>query len=181
MNLYVIRHGQVDNNFNHVIASFTEVDLNSIGISQAKEASKKMLDIDYDVVFCSPQKRTKSTMKIVNVKNKNVIYDDRLKERNAGKLEGKNAIEVNLDNYWNIYSKKIYGKAETLNNLFKRVNEFIEDLKNKEEYKKYENVLVVTHDGVCRTIHCYFNGVPKNGNIRLYRYDNCEIRKYVIK
>lgn len=56
MNLFVIRHGQVDNNFNNIIASFTEVDLNDTGIKQAKEASKKLLDIEYDIVFCSPQK-----------------------------------------------------------------------------------------------------------------------------
>ena len=179
MNLYVIRHGQVDCNYNHTIASYTEVELNSNGINQAKEASKEMLNIDYDIVFCSPQKRTKSTMEIVNIKNKKIIYDERLKERNAGILEGKKSTEVDLDNYWNIYSNQ-YKNSESLDDLFKRVYSFLEDLKNKEEYRQYENILVVTHDGVCRTIHCYFNGLPENGNIRLYRYDNCEIRKYVI-
>jgi len=180
MNLFVIRHGQVDNNFNNIIASFTEVDLNDTGIKQAKEASKKLLDIEYDIVFCSPQKRTRSTMNIVNIKNKNVIYEDRLKERNAGNIEGKSTTEINLEDYWNIYSNSEYEGAETLDNLFKRVYAFLDDLKNKEEYKNYENVLIITHDGVCRTIHCYFNGIPENGNIRLYRYDNCEIRRYVL-
>ena len=177
MNLYVIRHGQIDNNVNRIIASFTEVDLNEIGIEQAKEASKELNNIDYDVVFCSPQKRTITTMKIVNVKNKKVIYDNRLKERNAGKLEGKSAIGIDLDDYWNFYSVNIYESAESLDSLFKRVYDFIDELKNNDEYK---NVVIVTHDGVCRTIHCYFNGLPKNGNIRLYKYNNCEIRKYVL-
>lgn len=175
MNLYVIRHGEIENNANHIIASFTEVDLNSTGVNQAKDASKELLGIDYDIVFCSPQKRTKSTMKIVNVKNKDVIFDNRLKERNAGTLEGRKTEEIDLDSYWNYYNPLECENAESIKELFKRVYNFLDELKKN---KIYDNILIVTHDGVCRTIHCYFNGIPENGNIRLYKYRNCEIRKY---
>lgn len=178
MNLYVIRHGQTDANFNHIIAGVTDVLINENGKKQAKQASKILKNIDYDVVFCSPLSRTKMTCEIVNIKNKNVIYDERLRERNAGIYEGKKASVINLDEYWNYNLKKEYKNAESIDELFVRVNNFLDML--KAEYSD-KNVLLVTHDGVCRTIACILNDIPKSGNMREYSQTNCEIKMYEIK
>lgn len=178
MNIYVIRHGQVSSNKERIIASYTEVDLDETGIEQAMQASRLLKEIDYDMIYCSPQKRTMTTMKILNKDKKPVIFDERLKERNAGKLEGKSALEIDLDSYWNYYNEDIYENAESMMSLFQRVYEFLEYLKKQSHL---QNVVIVTHDGVCRTIACYFRGIPKDGNIRVYKHKNCEIRKYELK
>ena len=175
MELYVIRHGQVDTNVKNIMNTYTDIELNSTGIMQANNILDDIKNIDYDVIISSPLKRTSQTANIINYKGIEVIYDDRIVERNAGMLEGKKSNSIDLDNYWNYYNNHNDYKAETISMLFERIEDFLNDIK-----KKYSNktVIVVTHNGVCRAFGCYFNGVPKNGNMRVYSQNNCEIRKY---
>lgn len=48
------------------------------GINQAIKASHIVKDLNIDLIICSPMKRTKHTMELVNINNIKVIYDDRL-------------------------------------------------------------------------------------------------------
>lgn len=177
MILYVVRHGQIKPNVTHIIASCSKHDLTKEGIIQAEKARDKIKNIDYDIVFCSPLKRAVHTMEIINEKKVKCVFDDRLKERNAGILESKKTSCCDLDTYWNYYKNEKYENAESIKELFDRVKEFLEFLKKNYSDKK---VLLVTHDGVCRTIESLIYGIPKDGNIRAYAYKNCEIRKYEI-
>ena len=59
--------------------------------------------------------------------------------------------------------------------LFKRVYEFLDDI--KEKYKD-KTVLVVTHSGISKVVECYFNGIPEDGNLEVLSLKNCEVRKY---
>lgn len=89
MELYVIRHGQTQTNQNKGMVGRKQIySLTEKGISQAKEASKLVEKIDYDMVICSPLERAKITCNIVNVKNKPVIEDARIMERDCGVMEG---------------------------------------------------------------------------------------------
>lgn len=183
MKIYVLRHGNTDANINHVITGVTDVDINEKGVEQAKEAGEKLRKLDYDIVFCSPLIRAKSTCKYANTKNKQVLFDERLIERNAGKYEGtihskSNNEGLDLTKYWNYNLDIKYPQAEGIRELFKRVNSFIEMLKSKYIDK---NILIVTHCGVCRAIECYFLGIPKDGNTRIYSHDNCQIKEYEIR
>ena len=49
--------------------------------------------------------RAKHTAKIINVKEKEILIDNRLEERNPGSLSGQSLDVTNKDEYWN-YSKK---------------------------------------------------------------------------
>lgn len=182
MNIYVVRHGQTYANANGIIAGTTDVDINEIGVIQAKEAGKIMSTKDYDIVFCSPLIRTRHTCDYVNTKNKEVIIDDRLIERCAGIYEGKVSDKndpngLKLNEYWD-YTKKIeYEGAESLDSMFERVNSFLTMLKDNNQDK---NILIVTHCGVCRTIRCLIDGMPYDGNLRTYTQDNCQIAEYKV-
>lgn len=57
------------------------------GIKQAELASREVEKLDYDFIICSPLKRTKDTCRIINVKNKDVIEDDRIMERDCGEMK----------------------------------------------------------------------------------------------
>ena len=39
-------------------------------------------------------------------------------------------------------------------------------------------ILLVTHQGVSKAINCYFNGIPKDGNLQTLGIDNCEVKEY---
>lgn len=69
--------------------------------------------------------RAKHTAKIINVKDKEIIIDNRLEERNPGSLSGKSLDVTNRDEYWNYYTEIQYGTSENMQELFKRIYNFL--------------------------------------------------------
>lgn len=150
MKLYVIRHGNTDSNRLDIYnGKLLNEDINNIGIKQAQEASKKIKNLNLDLIICSPLLRTRHTCDIINSNKIKVIYDDRIEERNCGVLTNTKIDDFYYTEYWNYYSKVKIDKLETVPELFKRVNLFLDEIK-----KKYsgQNILLVTHGGVARAI-----------------------------
>ena len=79
MRVKFVRHGQTDlNSPIRKMQGISDYDLNKNGINE-----------DFDIIISSPLKRAKHTAEIINEKKKlPLILDDRIKERNYGKLEG---------------------------------------------------------------------------------------------
>lgn len=98
---------------------------------------EQIKNIDYDIIYSSPLIRAKHTAEIINVKNKKIIIDNRLEERNPGSLSGKSLEVTNREEYWNYYSKIRYGTVEYIVSFFDRISDFLDDLKNC-EVKEYE-------------------------------------------
>lgn len=176
MKIYLVRHGQCNSNVNKVF-NYLEEDLNETGVLQAESLKEKIKDLDYDIVFCSPLLRARHTAEIINVSGKEVIIDDRLREREPGNLMGKPLNFTDREEYWNYYTKTVYGTEELIPALFERVNEFLEELKKK----KYSNVLIVAHSGVSKAFYAYFNGIPQDGKFLNVGLKNCEVKEYVLK
>ncbi|MBO6195350.1 MAG: histidine phosphatase family protein [Bacilli bacterium] len=172
MKVYIVRHGQVLHNAKKVYSNENE-DLNEVGLQQAKELKSKINFINYDIIISSPLIRAKHTAEIINVKNKNIIFDDRLEERNPGDLNGKPISFTNREEYWNFNSKIQYGTSENMKVFFNRVFDFLDDLKNK----KYESVLIVAHSGVSKAFSAYFQGI-NDGKFLEHGLKNCEIKEY---
>lgn len=180
MYIYVIRHGQTDWNIEHKLLSITDISLNEKGIEQCKEAAKIVKELNFDVVLCSPLLRTRQTAEIVNVNKKPVVIEESLIERNSGSFEGINTeidTTFNDRDFWTL-GKKVQKDEEPIEACRDRVYNLLDSLKSKYEGK---NVLIVTHNGVCRIIHTYFNGFPKRGDIYDKGHDNAEIKIYEIK
>ena len=178
MNLFVMRHGYTKMNKEHLYNGQIDEDLIEEGIEGAKEASKIVKDMDLDIIFCSPLIRAKHTCEIINCNNLPVIYDDRLKERTFGDIDGKNLNDEGItdEDFYNYYFETDINGFESIPNLFKRVHSFIDELKKQ----KYNNVLIVAHGGVLRAIHYYFNDIPEDGNLlsKFKSSKNCQINQY---
>lgn len=108
MKIYIIRHGEVNHNL-YKIYNNEDEDLNETGIKQAEKLRNKIKNIEYDVIISSPLLRAKHTANIINLENKNIIIDERLKERNPGSLSGQSLEVTNREEYWNYYSTIQYG------------------------------------------------------------------------
>ena len=175
MKIYVIRHGQTDVNVENRINSLNDDDLNEIGIIQAKQVGKKLEKIEYNFIISSPLTRTKHTANLLNIKNKDIMYDDRLIERDAGIFTKELIENIDEDDWWNINPKVDYKDAETVKNVLKRVYDFLDELKDK--YKN-ERIILVTHGGTSKAISCYFYGIPEDRIIHKYKHDNCEILEF---
>ncbi len=173
MKVYIVRHGQTDSNLAGVY-NLLEEDLNENGINQAKALSEKIKDLDYEVIYCSPLKRTIHTANIINRHNKEIIFDERLVERKHGKLAGMPWTTVDREKHWNYYNKEKYADEESVPELFERVNGFIEELK----YKDYKSILIVAHSGVSKAFYGYFNGIPDDGEFLKLGLKNGEFAEY---
>ena len=173
MKIYLVRHGQCDSNVRQIYNYINE-DLNKKGIKQAKELSKQINDIDYDIVISSPLIRAKHTAEIINVKNKQIIYDERLREREHGSLEGQSVEVTDREDYWNYYTDKKYGIEESIPHLFERVKVFLDELKEKD----YKSVLIVAHSGVSKAFYAYFNCIPEDGKFLNLGLKNTEVKEY---
>lgn len=175
MKIYLIRHGEVNHNLNKIYSNEDE-DLNETGVRQAKELREKIKDIQYDVIISSPLLRAKHTADIINCKNRNIIIDERLKERDPGSLNGQSLEVTDRNEYWNYYATIQYGTSENIKEFLERVYKFLEELKEKD----YNSVIIVAHSGVSKGFNAYFNGI---GNAKFLNrgLKNCEIKEYEIE
>lgn len=155
------------------IYSNEDEDLNFTGIKQAEDLRDKINNLDYDIIISSPLKRATHTSEIINIKNKEILIDDRLQERNPGSLTGKPLETTNREEYWNYYSTIKYGTSESIQLFFQRIYDFLDELR----LKKYGRVLVVAHSGVSKAINSYFNGLG-DGKFLDKGLKNCDIKEY---
>ena len=172
MKVYIVRHGQVPHNALKQYNTNNE-DLNELGIKQAQELRDKIKDMKFDIIISSPLIRTRHTTDIINVNNIEVIFDDRLIERSCGDLSGKPLEITNREEYWNYYTTIKYGTSEDIKEFFKRIFDFLDDLKTKE----YDTVLIVAHSGVSKVFSAYFEGM-QDGKVLNRGLKNCEIKEY---
>lgn len=178
MNIYIVRHGQTEWNSQKRIQGRADTSLNELGKKQAFETKNLLSDIDIDLIICSPLTRAKQTAEIINSNREiEIIYDNRITERNFGKIEGHKINDYNFNEFWD-YNKNIkYEDIETMHELFDRVYGFIEDMISK--YKN-KNILIVSHGGVGLPFYCYFNKEIPDGSLfeAGLQLKNCEVRKY---
>lgn len=172
MKIYLVRHGQCDSNLNNIY-NYRDEDLNQNGIEQAKNLKEKIKNINYDIVYSSPLLRAKHTAEIININNKRIVIDDRLREREPGNLEGQSMEVTDRDEYWNFYTNIKYGTEERVPELFDRVKEYLEYLKTQE----YNSALIVAHSGVSKAFIAYFEGIG-DGLFLNRGLKNCEIKEY---
>lgn len=173
MNLYIVRHGQTTTNIKNIINGRRECGLTEEGIKQAKQVKKFLKGIDFAAVISSPLERAIKTAKIIC--DKKIIIDERLIERNYGFLEGKKKDEEKYLECWNYKNKT--DKMESVQELYTRVDNLIKELRVKYSNK---NVLLVTHSGIMRMIHYYFNEIPKDGDLTKLEIPNCKIEHYKV-
>ena len=174
MKIYVLRHGETDENITSILQGNMDTILNEKGKNQAREVAKIVKDKNIDLIISSPKKRAVQTA-ILALPNVPIITDDRLKSRDHGEFEGKTRDEIDLKEYWNIKLNKQYKKAESIGTLFNRVVSLLEDIIIKYPNK---NILLVTHSGICRVLYYYFNGFKEDGDLTEYESHNCSFEEY---
>jgi alpha-ribazole phosphatase len=186
MNIYLLRHGETEENKNKFYYGKLDVSLNQTGRSQIEAVKGTMQSINFQKVYISQRKRTMETAEIVMAdKFVEFIADKRINEMDFGAFEGKTYEQIK-----SLYPKEYeqWGKdwknfcppqGESYKEFYSRIHDFMEDIKKLEQ----ENILIVTHGGVIRTIYCYVLGgnldnfwrfSSKNADISLikYEYDN---------
>lgn len=177
MKLYVVRHGQTDQNVLGLVQGDTESDLTKKGIEDAKALQELVDSLDIDIVVSSPLRRAIDTAKLITNNKYEIIIDERLIERDFGLSEGKPVDEELTIKYWDFKLNTDINEVEKVQDLMFRITEFIEDMRNKYDDKK---VLVVAHSAILRAIHYAINGIPEDGDLLKIEIPNLRIIEYDI-
>lgn len=176
MNLYVVRHGETEWNYQDRILGRTDIPLNVRGIEQAETLAKK-LPKNIELIIASPLQRALATARIIADENHiPYIIDNRLVEMDFGTYEGKQRSDEN----YHIEKRRFFAKypeGESYLQVAQRVYNFLDEaIRNYQD----KDILVVAHNGICRVINTYFNNID-NEDFANYSVQNCEIIKYTIK
>lgn len=74
--IYLVRHGQTNWNLLKKFNGCTDTELNQTGIEQAKSQAENLMNVSFDVCFCSPLKRARQTCEIIF--KGTIVMDERL-------------------------------------------------------------------------------------------------------
>ena len=174
MKIYVVRHGEVPSNVNKVISGYNDEELTEKGINEAKRIKEQIKDIKFDAVFSSPVLRAKQTANII-APNCEIIYDDRLQERNPGNMIGHKRNEIDKSE-WNSLDKEVtIYNSESLLSGIKRTKSFINDIEKQYTDK---TILIVTHMFICKSIWMIENGITAVNKANEFFQNNDEIKIY---
>jgi 2,3-bisphosphoglycerate-dependent phosphoglycerate mutase len=97
LHIYLFRHGQTYYNKNKWFTGWKDSKLTPLGIRQAKKIARKLKNKRIDVAYQTRLSRSKDTLKPVlkyHPECRKIITDNRMIERNYGKLQGRSHKEV---------------------------------------------------------------------------------------
>ncbi len=159
--IYVFRHGETYDNRQRIFSGWRDSKLTLKGKDQAKMLVPKLKDKQIDVCIISHLSRSSQTAKIA-LKGKKVSYevDDRIIERDYGKLTGKSKEKLMEENFVDAVKYRRYFDfpppgGESLKDVKKRVFPFCRDLVKRVK-KTGENVAVSCHGNSMKIIRLYF-------------------------
>lgn len=177
MKLYLARHGETDWNLAHKAQGQADIPLNATGIKQAEELRDKLKPYDFDICYCSPLTRAVQTAEIAVDNRSKIIFDDNLKERSFGSLEGTDAQTWGFDDYDRKFNTN-QGGIEPINDLLARSKKVLEHL--KAENPPNAKILIVGHEIFFRTLHFNIVGYDGNTDFWTFHLKNGGIAEYEI-
>jgi 2,3-bisphosphoglycerate-dependent phosphoglycerate mutase len=177
--LIITRHGETDWNAARRIQGMTDVPMNARGEAQSEALAEALACMEIGLIFSSDLNRAVRTAEIIAAR----LYDMEhiraplLRERNWGALEGKNLQEIE-DEFPGDLERMRNGDldfaprgGESRNQLIARIDEFIGGLITE---RAGENILIVTHGGVCGMAIKRMMGIEPGARTP-FRVENCSI------
>jgi len=183
MKIYTARHGQTDWNKAHRIQGRTDVPLNATGVRQAEELRERARGIELDICYSSPLMRAAETAKIIVDGKCEIVYDERLMERDFGGFEG----EMVKDYKWTglIVGDRYDRRAdirerdmEPISDLLARARGFLDRV--LAENSADAQVLVVAHGGLLKALHYVIIGYDDDTDFWEFFLENGEVAEYDI-
>lgn len=141
-----------------------ETDLTPLGERQAIALGERLEDVDFDLVFSSPQRRAmKTTQLILGKRNLPITPDNALKEILMGDWQGiliddlMEKYPEEIDLFWHHPEQYKREGCETYDEVRRRAGQFMEKTAAENPGK---TILVVTHGALLKTLYTYFKYQP---------------------
>ncbi len=180
MKIYLVRHAETDANQNHIMQGRSQnLQINENGVRKAKELKEKLKSVPFTICYTSPLLRAWSTAIILVGERVEIKEDYRLIERDLGNLEDKPRNLYDQNKYWDYELNSHDEGVEPIQDIFKRCNSFLEDIKNN--YQENDTILIVSHGAVTRCLHHLLKGTNRKKNLLGFPVENCFCQEYEIK
>lgn len=167
--LYLVRHGETIDNAAQIMQGQTQGELNSIGIEQAKEVARKMVNDHIDVFVSSDLHRSVQTCEIIaRPHHGKVIETPLLRERDWGDFTGKFIPELPKD------TKDWPKNIESIPRIKSRAQNFLTWLKVTYPDKI---ILAVGHGIINKAIQSVYFKKPMN---EVQKMTNAEVRVLIL-
>ena len=145
MRIFLIRHGETEENAKRIVQGKSYGKLSKRGKEQARKVAARLSKEKIDVIFSSPLERADLTAReIARQHGLEIVYDERLTERNFGNIEG-----IGRDEYFDMIEKSGLPKhkfkpkgGESYEDMQERVRSFYKMLLEKYSEK---TAAVVAH------------------------------------
>lgn len=178
MKMYLVRHGQTNNNHKRLIQGRVDAPLNLTGKKQAKTAGQvlKSLKVDYSKIISSPLSRALETAYLVGRKlsyKDNILLNENFLERDFGNYEMTLIAESFPIIMTDGFKEEFYEDDQTmLERVKKGIDEIYQDFKD-------QNVIVACHAHIIRSMYLLFdsekytftNFFLGNGSIHVFEYN----------
>lgn len=164
--LFVVRHGETLWNQQGLLQGHLDSPLSELGVNQANALAEYFSKCDWDLIVSSDLTRAVRTAEIIKgASDKQVLTDNRLRERNLGIVQGLTVKEFG-EKYHEESVKFNEGGAdyaipggESIGQRFKRSITCIKEL--AERYKG-NKIIIVTHGGVLDGVFRFTVKIPLN-------------------
>lgn len=181
LKIYLFRHGQTDFNRDSKFTGHKDSKLTKTGVEDAKIVAERLKEKEFEIAFCSSLSRSRDTLKEVlkfHPECVKIIEDDRVIERDYGKLCGKTHYEVvkkyGYDKYdeWHRSFDKRPPEGESFADVELRVKSFIKDLIKMMKEKKV-NVAISAHGNSIRLFRKIMEKASREESVKWFiAYDN---------
>jgi len=181
LNIYIVRHGQDEDNAKSILNGHRNKALTALGRKQAKEMARtlKKMKVDFSATYVSPLKRAKETAQIIagELKLKPAKVLSSLIERDFGVMTGKPVADIvslcapklvvteSINYFLNPYG------AETFPQLLKRAKSVLAEIKKKHQAG---NILLVTHGDIGKMIFAAYYHLDWLSTIKMFYFNNSD-------
>lgn len=178
MNIYIIRHGETKKDRVFNLDGYPDAELTKTGLRQAHLTGKHLAKVQFDAIYSSDLKRAVQTAEIISSYQQGLRIgtDKQIREIHMGVFHTSSEDQIRKD-YPEFYSEFLkkdtdfrYPEGESGEEVLIRTLNFLESIK----LKKLDNICVVCHGGVIRSVISHFLGLPQYKRFNLYP-SNCGI------
>lgn len=162
LSLDLLRHGETE--LGQCYLGSTDAALTARGWQQMRAGMAGRTPSQYQAILTSPLQRCAAFAH--DWAGDRVCIEPRLAEYHFGRWDGRSVEAIHaaapqaLERFWRDPWNHPPPEAETLESLFLRLEELLEDLQR--QYHSHESgpLLLICHGGVIRALHCILQGLP---------------------
>jgi len=145
MQIYLVRHGQTEENATRIIQGWNPGTLTALGIEQAERLALRLKEVRFDAIYSSDSGRAANTARIITrFHNTPIQFTAALRERHMGIFQGRHFAEFDQAQAQSGLTEKDFRPegGENLHEVRDRATSFVKSLR---EFHPDQTILLVAH------------------------------------